>query len=473
MQFETETSPAASSRAGPSRDINWEAMFDAPDQGFITSVKNAPSSGALDQILDVIIKSLFNREDDSQVRDGYLAMAKEATGAADLEKSKQASLMLLEHIKRQRLRFQDRATRKSDEAADAPAPAEAPEPDAGEAWTDLSPDVGLSLEEPDWGQTEEQAGEQAGEQETKTAAPGVDDLFMDFIRRSIRRRLDAIGIPRLDSYKTKQILPFILSPDFAGHFERILKTEFLPALAKSVPGFLQQVENKPETERREFLAAALENRQHRTAIIESWKTVWRDLTETRELPKKPAPAASGGLLDRLVDKVRDKPSRRRQMTPEQWKKKVKEIKKANAQAEKNWQAIARDDGNYLPPREQDKKLLMDLLAASVSGLEKQVTALRQIASQGGSVKAFDAYAKSRDLDLALLSAYYRYPEHFQKPPTEEASSENQGENQGEDQDENQGESGAEGFLKNALKGYTPASRKSVFPLVDRFIYSDE
>ena len=242
-------------------------------------------------------------------------------------------------------------------------------------------------------------GGQTGEQKTATAAPSVDDLFVDFIRRSIRQRLDAVGLPRLDSYKTKASLPFILSPDFADHFEQILKTEFLPALAKSVPGFLQQVESKHETERQEFLGAALEDRQYRATILESWKTVWLDLTETKALPKKPTPAASAGLINRLVDKVKDKPSRRKEMTPEQWKTKVKEVKKANAQAEKNWAAIARDDGKYLPPQEQDKRLLMDLLARSVSGMEKQVTALRQIASQGGSVKAFDAYAKGRDLDV--------------------------------------------------------------------------
>ena len=337
MRLETETSPAVSSRAGSPQDVNWEDMFDAPDKGFIASVKNASSSVTLDQILDVVINSLFNREDDREIRDGYLAMAKEASGAANLEKSKQASLILLEHIKRQRLRFQDRTTRESDEAADAPAPTKVPEPDAGEAWTDLPPDVGLSsLEDPDWGQT--------GEQKTATAAPSVDDLFVDFIRRSIRQRLDAVGLPRLDSYKTKASLPFILSPDFADHFEQILKTEFLPALAKSVPGFLQQVESKHETERQEFLGAALEDRQYRATILESWKTVWLDLTETKALPKKPTPAASAGLINRLVDKVKDKPSRRKEMTPEQWKTKVKEVKKANAQAEKNWAAIARDDG---------------------------------------------------------------------------------------------------------------------------------
>ena len=478
MQPETETGPAAFSRTASPADFNWEVLFDAPDTGFIASVESAASTKALDQILDLVINSLFNRGDDDEIRDNYLAMAKEALGSVDLEKSKQASVMLLEHIKRQRVRLQNKTTRESDDVTNAPAPAQAPEPDGGEAGTDLAPDAGAP----------ERPEEQAPGQETESTPVSADGLFIDFINRSIRQRMDAVALPRLDSYKSKESLPFILSPDFADHFEQILKTEFLSVLAQGVPGFLRQVESEPEAEREEFLRTALEGRKHRANILESWKTVWLDLTETKALPKKPAPGASGGLLNRLVDKVKDKPSRRKEMTPEQWKKKVVEIKKANAQAEKNWEAIAGDDGKYLPPEEQDKRLLMDLLARSVSGLEKQVIALRQIASQGGSVKAFDAYAKGRNLDLAMLSAYYRHPEYFQKKPAGETEAENpaesdsegegqaeselQGDNQPQDfSGEDYGESGGEGFLKTALKGYNASSRKSVFPLVDRFIYS--
>jgi len=487
MNLETDVTPATSSRAAPPADINWKAMFDASGTGFIASVENAPNSKALYQILDLVINSLFVREEDYEIRDGYLAMAREATGTENLEKSMQASVMLLEHIKRQRVRAQTKTSRESDNLEAAPAPAETPEQDAEEARNDLARDAGAQTEEPAEENAGERPEEQAPEQQTRFAPASADGLFIDFICRSIRQRLDAVALPRLDSYKSKERLPFILSPDFADHFEQILKTTFLPVLARNLRGFLLQLESQPERDREDFLRSALEGRKHRTAILEGWRTVWRDLAETKELPKKPASAASGGLLDRLVDKVKDKPARRREMTPEQWRQKAQEIKAANAEAEKNWQAIARDDGKYLPPEERDKRLLMDLLARSASGLEKQITTLRQIASQGGNTKAYDTYATGRNLDLAMLSAYYRYPEHFQAatgetpgetPGETQAEGQGEGESRGENQpralgEEGEGEIGGEGFLKRVLKGYRASERRSLYPLVDRYIYSAE
>ena len=74
---------------------------------------------------------------------------------------------------------------------------------------------------------------------------------------------------------------------------------------------------------------------------------------------------------------------------------------------------------------------------------KHITALHQIATQGGSpAKAFDSYQKGKNIDLMLLAASYQFPDAFL---------------------------GKRAMLRNFLKGYTETQRRQQFALVSRFL----
>lgn len=473
---DTSSPPTLFDRPHGTSDTDWELMFDAPGQGLIAAVENAPNLKALEKILSVVINSLFNRKDDHEFRGNYLAMAKETTAPladgreSNLEKSKQASVLLLRHIRKQRIRSQEKTTRESDPTRDSKAPG-TPEPETNET------PVEASFEEP--------ADETVEQDDTKpTPAPilspdptKAEDVFIAFLIRSIRQCLDVLALPRLDADKLKGEIPFILSSDFATHFESILKADILPALGPILEGFLGELDKQPEAERQGFMAANMESREHWGPIWGAWQTSWEKLTQSQPMPHKPANFSKGGMLNRLVEKVKDKPGGPRKMTEEQWQEKIRGIMKANAKAEKIWSAISRDADDYLAPEDTDKKILMDLFAQSVSDLEAQMKALYQIATQGGSARAFDAYAKSHDVDLALMALSYRHPNLFIKVTKNEEESEEadvvEAEAEAKAEEEVEIESmelKTESFLKFVLRGYPPDVRKKKFPLVSRYAY---
>lgn len=126
---------------------------------------------------------------------------------------------------------------------------------------------------------------------------------------------------------------------------------------------------------------------------------------------------------------------------------------------------------------------MNLLSQSVTDLEDRMKAIVQIVSQGGSARTFDAYVKSRDVDLVLLACCYQRPELFLKAenggdggqpkqetaPVAEESDEDKKDKDTEPVTVNL-DSKSESFLKSVLRGYREDARKKKFPLVSRFAY---
>ncbi|MDA1090462.1 MAG: hypothetical protein O3A85_09150 [Proteobacteria bacterium] len=439
LNSEASLTATPTNKSPESADMDWELMFDGPGTGLVAAVESAPNVMVLGQILSVLINSLFNRDDDQHIKDTYLALAREAVPAeadgraVDLEKSRQAVLLVLQHIKRQRVRLQPNTARKTDAALD-------PQQQAEEITNEP---VTKTAEE-----------EQAAPTDSSNKA---ENIFIDFMSRTLRRRINILALPLIDSYTFKGQLAFLLSPDFADHFEKILRADILPSMVPMVHRYVLQIENKPESERQQFLETLTESRQDRNAISDAWQRVWKDLTEAKPSPNKPAAVAGGGMLNRLVKKVKNKPSGPGEMTLEQWQKKTAEIKKSNARAVENWGKITQNSGKYLPPEDQDKKLLMDLFASTENDIQDQMRALHQIASQGGSAKAFDTYTQGRDIDLALLSLCYRNPDIFLKRNAEAGQRKS-------------GDGNTPSFLKYVLSGYKANARKSQFPLVSRYAY---
>jgi len=89
------------------------------------------------------------------------------------------------------------------------------------------------------------------------------------------------------------VLPFLLSPDFTDHFLAILKKELFPVFLQSFRGILVQADGLPPNEREQFLISKLEGRKQQAFLLDTWQTVWRDLIEEKETPKKPETKAGG------------------------------------------------------------------------------------------------------------------------------------------------------------------------------------
>jgi len=405
----SESVPVKSDKSTtPAPAADWMAMFDTPGTGLLASVKSAPTRDALDQILTQIIESLFRAPGHAGTRANYLSIAREATKghSGSLEKSRDATVILLQHLRRKHAKNN----------------------------ANLSVVPG----------SEKTSGE---------TSPDARDTLLDIFTRSSRRPFEAIAAVK--GKAGTGVLPFLLSPDFTDHFIAILKKELFPVFVQSFRGILVQADGLPPAEREEFLVSKLEGRKQQAFLLDTWHTVWRGLIEEKEIPQKPE-AKAGGIFKKMLDKIDTRPaSGRRELTPGQWQAKKIEIEAANRKARAIWRAICRESDHYQAPQDCDKNLLRDMFGRSAAGLEKQVTALHQIAAQGGSVKAFETYVKGRNVDMAFLAAAYRHPGLFL--PSPKTGKENN--------------TRRESFIENVLKGFNASARRQMFPLLYRFVLS--
>ncbi len=408
-------------------------MFDTPGSGLIDSVRKAPSHKTLERILSTIIQSLFAGPDEALTRDGYLAIAGEATKVTQggtpegLDKSREATVVLVQHLRR---KYAGKTL--------SPALKKTPE----EALSD---------------------GALPSEQGAGDSSETSKDILLRIFSRSVKRPFDALSAkPPAEPIGASGKLPFLLSPVFAEHFIGILEKEFFTLLLQYFRGVMVQADNLPADQREEFILSKLEGRKQQTFLKESWQGAWKDLMDIKKLPKKPE-ASTGGMLKKMIKKIDSRQSTgARELTPEQWETKKTEIEAGNKKAKKIWKEICRESDDYLPPEDTDKTLLRDMFGRSPSGLEKQITALHQIVTQGGSVPAFEIYIKSRNVDLAFLAATFRHPDLFLKAPKVNEDNET-----GDDGDDIPKIS----FIKNVLKGYDDTLRRQSFPLLYRYVLS--
>ena len=382
--------------------VDWETFFDAPDTGIISMVNSAAKVDGLAKIMTVVIDHLFQRQDDGELREGYHRMVREIVypsdgGTRDIATIRRAVVAMLGQIKEEQI--QKREAYLAAEASGVVSGAPAKEKDAHES-------------------------------------------FIDMLCLSMRARFDALSRQDAENVPSAGKPPYFVSPEFADHFEDILRAEFFPELAGQAKALIHQANEKPAQERETFLSETLGGRKYRETLQEIWKTVWHDLVEEKETPDKPK-KEKAGLVKSMLKKREDvRPWKRKELTPEQWEKAVEEIKAGNARARRVWTDISRDSDSYHPPEEGDKEVLMGLFGRTAEGIEKQMTALHQIASQGASTAAFDQYAQGRNLDMTLVAVSYRYPGLFL---------------------------GEKGFLKQVLKGYDDHGRDLAFPQVQRFL----
>ena len=392
-------------------EIDWELIFESPDQGFIPLVEQAQSIKSLKKCTTVIITKLFTRKSDAVFFNAYLTALDEFlpttdSDDVDVSYSKRRIIALLRDIKKFRQR----------KAAECAANiAFARDESIGSCDEEQSLEDKRQVEPlPDLPGLENAATEQDTDKTASEPLDQITPIFADTFCDELGKRLKALHRPIEQNRPDNELLPFVLSEGFEEHFLNVIRLHLIPSLLKSSRGLVKLILEQPEDQRRRFLSEYLESRNGRQVLWEKWQDAWKDLTQQEALPPKPKGKQKKSLLDRFSMKKEKKvPAWLREKTPEEWKAETKLVKAKNKIAAEVWAEISKDTGGWIPPEESHEKLLVGLFARSTNGLQKQISGLIQIVNQGESVgRLLTGFARGKDIDLALLAASYQEPDAF-------------------------------------------------------------
>jgi len=386
-----KTTPQASSH-------DWEDIFESPDSGVISLVKQAKTIDGLRQCAQLIIASLFTRDDDAPIRALYEEslddmLPQSGHDIPPMDQGISRIVQLLREIKMYRqTKHEEHELQRT---AGEPISPESERRDD----TDSEPLPGLEALAPPVPEDDENA---------------IDSIFADLFCERIQKRLGVLNRGLEANTGSANQLPFILSKEFASHFESLLRQYFIPSFLKDSRALVARTAQQPVDSRREYLLGQFDGRVSSQNLWDKWQDTWALLIHTKELPDKPEGEKKAGLFGGLKKKKKKKgPAWMREMTIDEWQVQTKEIKLANKKAKELWALIATKSDSYINPQFNDEKLLMDLFARSAKGLQNHINALKQIAEQGADIgRNLSAYAQGKNIDLPLLTVCYQSPELF-------------------------------------------------------------
>ena len=129
-----------------------------------------------------------------------------------------------------------------------------------------------------------------------------------------------------------------------------------------------------------------------------------------------------------------------ELTEEEWKDAVKQVKRANAKTMRMWDTLCADAETYDPPmRDRDGQLLKELFGRSTNGTVNQIRAINQIVDQGVDMgRVFGEFQQGKNVEICLLAACYQRPQQYL---------------------------GEKGRLNELLQGF----RRRDFPLISRYL----
>jgi hypothetical protein len=370
--------------------IDWEPAFEHPETGLITLVEQAATAAGVLACCQVVIRALFSRKDDAETRVEYERRVNEAMilsfdgdDGNDDETRKERVIGLLREIKDIRVERADFHIAR----------------------------IKMGIDKPDERRETMDADAPSGdaEQHADISAP---DAFVEALSQLLAGRLEALREDVAPGPIAGRPPPFPVSEAFAQRLDGLIRKEFAPAMMDACRPFLVQAEHKEPAQRIQFILENMEERRSREILWESWRIVWQEKTSEQELPKKPKEEKKS-LLGKLK-KSKPQPSwMGEQMTVEEWQDEVARIKQANKDAERIWAEIIAPADDFQPPDDNDHRMLMNLFARTAGAMRKQITAVRQIAEQGGNAgKVFADYQQGKDIDLPLMCACCQRPELF-------------------------------------------------------------
>jgi len=380
----------------PDGTVDWETVFEDENFGIIPLVNIARATPAVRQITTLLVEQLFIRTGDAEERDRYRAALKTIFAEySSLEETKTDAIKFLRSIK---------ADRQMQAAQERQEPADAEESDA----------------------------------------PKIDENSPEFLfHTTLRNKLLLTFKVLCDGIEEdfESPVPYILSPHFAFRFVDVVDERVTPPLIPRNKGIINRADMQSDADRAAYMTTAFEDRANRQRLYDTWKLTWTESVNERPLPKKPE-KPKGGMFSKLMGKPKPRRSGKGPHTIEEWEVAAAEVEAANKAANETWDAISAPSKHYIPPSEADKEILMGLMGRTPAGIQKHITAITQIATQGCSTSAFDTYQSGRPVDLALLATSFRHPETFL---------------------------GREGFLYAIMRGYKKSLRQMTFPLISRYL----
>lgn len=381
---------------------DWEEIFECPENGFIPLVKKARTIDGLRDCTHLIIRSLFTRDDDAPIRKTYeqaLDSMLPPTGVdvPAMDKGVSGIIQLLREIKMYRQNKAEEHQQQINEPFSENQKNLEPERrETGEP----KPLPGLEI-------SESFSADHAHQDDEKA----IQDIFADLLCQRIRQRLDV-----LNQRVTDDRPPFILSKEFAAHYDTLIRSHFAPAFLAESRALVSRTLLQDPDKRRDYLAEQFNGRVTSENLWDRWKDTWDALIHEQELPRRPEPQKKTGLLGSLKKKKKKTPAFLRPMTVEEWEARCKKIKTGNKKARELWALMALESDTYLAPVYEDETLLMNLFARSASGLQNHINALSQIAIQGNDIgKTLSMYAQGKDIDLPLLATCYQFRDLFLGP----------------------------------------------------------
>ncbi|GAB6053136.1 hypothetical protein JCM17960_19560 [Magnetospira thiophila] len=407
--------------------LDWEVFFEAKDQGVIPLVRQAQSLDTLQKCYAVTVSQLFRRDGDGDRRRTFEALFHELVGVGDqdLDSVKERLTVVFRHIKEERKARVAAllAAKQAEEAA---------------ATERRQAQMDLEAEEAPARPLDATPPPAASEEPT---GPTPREAFKEIFAQLIINRLLIMQADQ-DWCRSHHVkVPFFCSDAFATLYKSLLIDHLGDAMAEHFPSLITRIKLKDPAERLGYTLESLEDRKYRRVLWETWQGVWARMTQEQVAPKKPAPGSKKkGLLESLTSLAGDKAPD--EMTV--WRKKVAQVEEHNTNCRLFWEKLTASSKHYEPPTVEDSTLLMQLFGRSISGLTKDITALRQIAGQGGEVgRAFDGFQKGKNLDLPLTVVSFQCPDLYL--------------------DENKK------ILKKYLGGVSPEERQAVYPLTLRFL----
>lgn len=393
--IKTETS----SPPGTYQNHNWEEIFESTQSGVIPLVRQAKTIEGLRQCTLLVIQNLFTRDDDAPIRNTYEQslddiLPSSGPDTPTMDQGVSRIVQLLREIKMYRQTKHEENERNRAAGIFDTQKSERREDDEPVTLPGL--EVCKTLKEPVSDDDEQ----------------NIDSLFADLFCDRIRQRLSVLN-NNIKSVNGPP--PFLLSKDFANHFESILRQHFIPSFLEDSRALVARTAQQPLESRRQYLQEQFDGRVSSQNLWDKWQDTWANLVHAKELPEKPEPVKKAGLLGGLKMKKKKKkvPAWMRELTIEEWQVQTKEIKAANKKAKKIWTLIALSSEAYQAPQFSDEKLLMDFFARSAKGLQDHINALRQIAEQGVEIgRNLSTYAQGKNIDLPLLAVCHQCHELF-------------------------------------------------------------
>ncbi len=433
----TPKTPESGTQSDAPIVTDWEDVFENPEHGLIPLVSQARTIESLKKCLLVIVESLFSRDSDARFRETYSRKLDDILpesvqlidgSGGELEIIKKGVVEMLRQIKDFRIKKAEEALAKT--AGERMS-------DAADRKTEDCEDANLLL---DVNTDIEKAGaakKPANDPEPVNAESQFSKMFC--AEFEARLRILRAGVPQKTSADFK--LPFLLSVDFNGRFEEVLCEFFIENLLHRCRGLMNKAEALEPGEQTELFQKYFSGRIGKTELWGFWQATWTEITEAKEKPKKPEPKKKKGLLG-FAKKEKARPDYLEpELTEEEWKDAVKQVKRTNARTEQMWDSLCTESETYDPPvRDRDGQLLMELFGRSTNGTVNQIRAINQIVDQGIDMgRVFGEFQQGKNIEICLLAACYQRPQLYL---------------------------GEKGRLKELLSGF----RRANFPLISRYLH---